>query len=71
MKVNCEFREFAKSDGMPVYTIVGEVLLDNLDQLLGILINYWEQVGGGGILCSEYVRIPAYRHSANWCLLVY
>ena len=35
VKVNCELREFAKSDGMPVYTIVGEVLLDNLDQLLG------------------------------------
>ena len=34
VKVNCELREFAKSDGMPVYTIVGEVLLDNLDQLL-------------------------------------
>ena len=35
VKVNCELREFTKSDGMPVYTIVGEVLLDNLDQLLG------------------------------------
>ena len=34
VKVNCELREFAKSDGMPVYTIVGEVLLDNLDQLI-------------------------------------
>ena len=32
LTVNCELREFAKSDGMPVYTIVGEVLLDNLDQ---------------------------------------
>ena len=25
-------------------------------------------MGGGGILCSEYVKIPVYRHSVNWCL---
>ena len=42
MEVNCEFREFAKSDGMPVYTIVGEVLLDNLDQLLGTGGRGWD-----------------------------
>ena len=40
--VNCELREFAKSDGMPVYTIVGEVLLDNLDQLLGTGGRGWD-----------------------------
>ena len=32
--MNCEVREFANSDGMPIYTIVGEVLHDNLDYLL-------------------------------------
>ena len=46
MKVNCEFREFAKSDRMPVYTIVGEVLLDNLDQLLGTGGRGWDFMFG-------------------------